>query len=42
MGENGWDASRDRVAVIAVLLPVYLLLGAHAWYITTKIPRDPP
>ena len=25
-----------------VLLPVYLLLGAHAWYITTKIPRDPP
>jgi HEAT repeat protein len=26
----------------SVLLPVYLLLGAHAWYITTKIPRDPP
>lgn len=26
----------------AVLLPVYLLLGAHAWYITTKMPKDPP
>jgi len=26
----------------SVLFPVYLLLGAHAWYITTKIPRDPP
>jgi HEAT repeat protein len=26
----------------AVLLPIYLLLGAHAWYITTKMPKDPP
>ena len=26
----------------ALLLPVYLLLGIHAWYITTKMPRDPP
>jgi HEAT repeat protein len=26
----------------AVLLPIYLLLGFHAWYITTKMPRDPP
>jgi hypothetical protein len=25
-----------------VLLPLYLLLGLHAWYMTTKIPRDPP
>ncbi|MGA7797182.1 MAG: HEAT repeat domain-containing protein [Methanoregula sp.] len=25
-----------------VLLPVYLLLGFHAWYMTTKIPKDPP
>jgi hypothetical protein len=26
----------------AVLLPIYLLLGAHAWYITKKMPKDPP
>jgi HEAT repeat protein len=26
----------------AMLLPLYLLLGVHAWYITTKMPRDPP
>jgi len=26
----------------AVLLPVYLLLGAHAWFIATKLPKDPP
>jgi hypothetical protein len=26
----------------AVLLPLYLLLGTHAWYITTKMPKDPP
>jgi len=26
----------------AILFPVYLLLGAHAWYITTKMPKDPP
>lgn len=26
----------------AVLLPIYLLLGFHAWYITTKMPKDPP
>jgi hypothetical protein len=26
----------------AVLLPIYLLLGLHAWYITTKMPKDPP
>ena len=25
-----------------VLLPVYLLLGFHAWYMATKIPKDPP
>jgi hypothetical protein len=25
-----------------VLFPVYLVLGVHAWYITTKIPKDPP
>ncbi len=26
----------------AVLLPVYILLALHAWYITTKMPKDPP
>ncbi|WP_321506768.1 HEAT repeat domain-containing protein [uncultured Methanoregula sp.] len=26
----------------ALLLPVYILLGAHAWYITAKMPKDPP
>ncbi|HXX54990.1 MAG TPA: HEAT repeat domain-containing protein [Methanoregula sp.] len=26
----------------ALLLPVYLALGAHAWYMATKIPKDPP
>ncbi|MFA4878112.1 MAG: HEAT repeat domain-containing protein [Methanoregula sp.] len=26
----------------AVLLPIYLLLGVHAWYITAKMPKDPP
>lgn len=25
-----------------VLFPVYLVLGIHAWYITTKMPKDPP
>ena len=25
-----------------VLFPVYLILGIHAWYITTKMPKDPP
>lgn len=25
-----------------ILLPIYLLMGAHAWYITTKMPKDPP
>jgi HEAT repeat protein len=26
----------------AILLPVYLLLGVHAWYITSKLTKDPP
>lgn len=26
----------------AILFPVYLLLGVHAWHITTKMPKDPP
>ena len=25
-----------------VLFPVYLVLGIHAWYITIKMPKDPP
>ena len=25
-----------------LLLPAYLLPGIHAWYIITKMPRDPP
>ena len=25
-----------------VLFPVYLVLGIHAWYITKKMPKDPP
>ena len=26
----------------SVLFPLYLLLGLHAWYITTKLPEEPP
>jgi hypothetical protein len=26
----------------AILFPIYLVLGIHAWYITTKMPKDPP
>ena len=26
----------------ALLFPIYLVLGIHAWYITTKMPKDPP
>ena len=25
-----------------VLFPIYVILGVHAWYITTKMPKDPP
>lgn len=25
-----------------LLFPIYLVLGIHAWYITTKMPKDPP
>jgi len=25
-----------------VLFPVYLVMGIHAWYITKKMPKDPP
>jgi hypothetical protein len=25
-----------------LLFPIYLLLAIHAWYITTKMPKDPP
>jgi len=25
-----------------LLFPLYILLGIHAWYITTKMPKDPP
>jgi hypothetical protein len=25
-----------------VLLPLYILIGVHAYYMTTKIPKDPP
>jgi len=26
----------------SLLFPIYLVLGIHAWYITTKMPKDPP
>jgi len=26
----------------ALLFPVYLILGIHAWYMASKIPEDPP
>jgi len=25
-----------------ILLPIYVILALHAWYITTKMPKDPP
>lgn len=38
-----WLFQMEGTAIsYAVLLPVYLLLGTHAWYITAKMPRDPP
>jgi hypothetical protein len=34
-----WEGDNNSYLI---LLPLYLLLGIHAWYMTTQIPKDPP
>jgi HEAT repeat protein len=34
-----WEGDNNSYLI---LLPLYIFLGVHAWYMTTKLPKDPP